>query len=111
MSKKKKIIIISIVLSVVLVAVAVGITLFLVLRNKTPNTPQDPTPPPPPPIEEHTHSFGEWRIVQEPTCTQPGLSERTCSYDNYTEQKEVPATGHVKHIEIINFLSHNVTCS
>ena len=41
----------------------------------------------------HTHSFGEWTVVAEPTCTEKGINTRKCNC-GYTEQTEIPATGH-----------------
>lgn len=43
-------------------------------------------------VEEHTHSFGEWIVVAEPTDKQEGLAERYCSCGE-TEQKILPKTG------------------
>lgn len=42
---------------------------------------------------EHTHSFGEWMILTEPTCTESGIKARECDC-GHTERAEVPATGH-----------------
>ena len=48
-------------------------------------TTEEPTPPTlgqipdAPPFGGHTHSFGEWVIVKEPTTTEEGLKERTCA--------------------------------
>ena len=41
----------------------------------------------------HTHSFGEWMIVTNPTCTESGIKVRECDC-GHTERSEVPATGH-----------------
>ena len=41
----------------------------------------------------HTHSFGEWMIVTNPTCTETGIKERECDC-GHTERSEVAATGH-----------------
>ncbi len=40
----------------------------------------------------HTCSFGEWKIVNEPTCIADGSKIRKCSCGN-TESSTVPATG------------------
>ena len=41
----------------------------------------------------HTHSFGEWRLTTEPTCTEAGIKTRECDC-GVTERAEVPAAGH-----------------
>ena len=41
----------------------------------------------------HTHSFGEWMIVTNPTCTETGIKARECDC-GYTERSEVAAAGH-----------------
>ena len=41
----------------------------------------------------HTHSFGEWMIVTNPTCTETGIKEWECDC-GHTERSEVAATGH-----------------
>ena len=42
---------------------------------------------------EHTHSFGEWEVVTEPTCTEEGLRERVCACGE-KESEEIEALGH-----------------
>ena len=42
---------------------------------------------------EHTHDFGEWQTVTEPTCTVSGLAERYCLCSE-KEQKELPTVAH-----------------
>lgn len=39
------------------------------------------------------HTFGEWVVTQEPTCTEKGVEERTCSC-GVKETREVAAKGH-----------------
>lgn len=39
-----------------------------------PGKPEEPEEP-----DVHTHNFGEWEVVTEPTCTQEGLRERVCA--------------------------------
>lgn len=39
------------------------------------------------------HTFGEWTIVKQPTETENGLKERTCTICNLKETEEIPATG------------------
>ena len=41
----------------------------------------------------HTHSFGEWMVTTEPTCTEAGIKTRECDC-GVTERAEVPAAGH-----------------
>ena len=41
----------------------------------------------------HTHSFGEWTTVTEPTCTEEGLHERVCACGE-KESEEIEALGH-----------------
>lgn len=41
----------------------------------------------------HTHSFGEWMVTTEPTCTESGIKARECDC-GVTERAEVPAAGH-----------------
>ena len=41
----------------------------------------------------HTHSFGEWTTVTEPTCTEEGLRERVCACGE-KESEELEALGH-----------------
>ena len=41
----------------------------------------------------HTHNFGEWTVITEPTCTEIGTKVRECDC-GVTERVEVPATGH-----------------
>lgn len=40
------------------------------------------------------HSYGEYTVTLEPTCTQPGEKTRICSLCGYVEKAEIPATGH-----------------
>lgn len=41
----------------------------------------------------HTHSFGEWTVTTNPTCTEAGIKTRECDC-GVTERAEVPAAGH-----------------
>ena len=41
----------------------------------------------------HIHSFCEWMVITEPTCTEIGTKVRECDC-GVTERVEVPATGH-----------------
>lgn len=42
---------------------------------------------------QHTHSFGEWAITKNATCTGAGLKERTCSCGE-KETQSIAALGH-----------------
>ena len=41
----------------------------------------------------HTHSFGQWMVTTEPTCTEEGIKTRECDC-GVTERAAVPAVGH-----------------
>ena len=41
----------------------------------------------------HTHSFGEWTVVKQPTCELPGSKECYCSCGE-KKTETIPATGH-----------------
>ena len=41
----------------------------------------------------HTHSFSEWEIAKNPTCTYNGISERFCDCGEI-QSKDIPALGH-----------------
>lgn len=41
----------------------------------------------------HIHSFGDWTVTTEPSCTEPGIKTRECDCGQ-TERAEIPATGH-----------------
>lgn len=43
--------------------------------------------------ENHTHSFGDWSITKEATCTEGGEQTRSCSCGK-TETKTIPSTNH-----------------
>ena len=43
--------------------------------------------------QPHEHSFGEWTVTTEPTCTEKGVETRTCECGE-TETREVAALGH-----------------
>ena len=43
---------------------------------------------------EHVHSYGEWTVVSQATCTEAGLEERSCAC-NEKETREIPS-GHVE---------------
>ena len=41
-----------------------------------------------------THSFGDWTITAEPTCTSKGMKERECSVCGLIEQEEIAMLAH-----------------
>ena len=47
-------------------------------------------------IENQHNYYGEWKIIEEPTCTKVGLKQRTCSFDGYVQKEEIPAKGHTE---------------
>ena len=44
-------------------------------------------------VPVHAHTFGEWNITKEPTCTEPGEWERSCPCGQ-VEREVLPARGH-----------------
>lgn len=42
---------------------------------------------------EHKHSFGQWQVKEEPTCTEPGIEARTCSC-GYEETRQISPLDH-----------------
>ncbi len=40
------------------------------------------------------HDWGGWNVISEPTCTEPGYSQRFCSLCGMMEESETPALGH-----------------
>ncbi len=40
------------------------------------------------------HDYREWKVTKEPTCTEKGNQERTCSMCAKKETKSIPAFGH-----------------
>lgn len=45
-------------------------------------------------IEALGHSFGEWKTISSPNCTDKGSQKRTCTVCGYAETAEVDANGH-----------------
>jgi hypothetical protein len=43
---------------------------------------------------EKGHSFGEWTITIDSTCTEEGSQKRTCSECGFIEKASIPANGH-----------------
>lgn len=40
------------------------------------------------------HSYGDYTVDSEPTCTEPGTKTRTCSECGYEDSRTIPALGH-----------------
>ena len=41
----------------------------------------------------HKHQFGEWEVTIQPTCTQDGQRQRSCTCGE-KQNESIPATGH-----------------
>jgi len=41
------------------------------------------------------HTFNEWSVIEEPTCTEFGEEQRSCSRCKYIESQEIIALGHI----------------
>ncbi len=47
------------------------------------------------PCTEVKHNaFGEWKVIKNATCTEDGLRQRVCSFDDFVQTQTVPALGH-----------------
>ncbi|MBE6946018.1 MAG: CHAP domain-containing protein, partial [Ruminococcaceae bacterium] len=46
------------------------------------------------PITKTGHSFGNWSVTKQPTCTEKGQEKRTCSSCGHAETRDVAAKGH-----------------
>lgn len=73
--------ILRIVACLLVVAIAFGVC-WLISRGLKSNA--EPTPDTP---LVHTHEFGEWSTVVEPTCTSVGLEIRACGCGEFVERK------------------------
>lgn len=56
-------------------------------ESVTDNVPDETKP------AEHTHSFGEWKTVENATCEKAGLSRRSCAC-GASEEKELSKANH-----------------
>lgn len=54
----------------------------------------------------HTHSFGNWEISVPPTCTEKGVTRRTCACGT-AEETDIPALGH----DISRHPAQEATCA
>ena len=50
---------------------------------------QEPKPP------EHTHTFGDWYVVHQPTCSAAGTERRDCTTCDQTETRQIASTAHI----------------
>lgn len=57
---------------------------------------------------EHTHDWGEWTVVQEPTCTREGQRQRVCKSDSsHVETEAIAALGH----DLVDVSEQPATCT
>ena len=84
-AKKRNRTIITVVSVVAAVLIVVIVLLLLLVKCE----PEENVEPP----VGHTHSYSSWVVVDEPTCTEEGLRERTCSCGE-KETEEIAALGH-----------------
>ena len=77
------------IITVVSVAAAVIIVVIVLLLLLVKCEPEENVDPP----VEHTHTYSSWVVVDEPTCTEEGLRERTCSCGE-KETEQIAALGH-----------------
>lgn len=40
------------------------------------------------------HSFGDWTVIKQATCTEKGIESRRCAACDYTEKREIPEKSH-----------------
>ena len=61
-------------------------------ENIIPDNPVEPPVTPTP----HEHAYGEWQITTQPTCTEQGEKQRTCTDTDceYVETEVISAKGH-----------------
>lgn len=84
-AKKRNRTIITVVSVVAAVLIVVIVLLLLLVKCE----PEENVEPP----VGHTHTYSSWVVVDEPTCTEEGLRERTCSCGE-KETEEIAALGH-----------------
>ena len=53
------------------------------------------------------HDFGEWVVTKEPTCTETGLRQRSCSRCDFYEVLDIEAAGHTVLVQ----LGKDATCT
>ncbi len=47
------------------------------------------------------HEFGEWYVLEEPTCNRDGTQARDCVRCGHRDESPIPHTGHVYIVEVI----------
>ncbi|MBR7178292.1 MAG: S-layer homology domain-containing protein [Oscillospiraceae bacterium] len=52
------------------------------------------------PIEKLGHVFGEWYVLNGPTCNQEGLQARDCTVCGHQQTEPIPSTGHTYSAEV-----------
>lgn len=53
------------------------------------------------PIDPVGHSFGDWFILEGPTCTRDGTQARECGVCGHREEAELPRLGHDYVMEVV----------
>ena len=51
-------------------------------------------------LDKATHTYGEWTVTKQPTATESGEKERTCSVCGYKQIETVPMTGESEKVAI-----------
>ena len=67
----------------------------------------DPVPEPTP----HVHSFGPGQLIQDSTCSQPGVTRYTCTGCNYYEDRSEPLPDASKHVVGLPEVTVQPTCT
>lgn len=64
------------------------------------NTNDEANQMPEPPATEtpHEHTFTDWCVIQEPTCTKEGTEQRTCETCGEIVTRKLPATGNHNYV-------------
>ena len=44
----------------------------------------------------HMHSYGEWSVTKEATCTETGLKEKSCTKCEHSETEDIPMSEHTE---------------
>ena len=57
--------------------------------------------------DNHEHTFGDWTVTVQPTCTENGKESRVCTGCNEPEERELSALGHTE----ISHEAKNPTCT
>ena len=77
------------------VLLCLAVVLMLTIAScKNPEEPEETTQDIEQTTQEHTHTFGMWTTVKEPTKNEEGEQQRSCACGE-KETKAIPATGSV----------------